>query len=230
MAAPSFFFLLGYAHTKTVPLFWVGLGIFLTVLDSWNNDWTWVPPNILLSFAFIRLVRPGVVWLTDAIGWFAFVVICALLFAILPWADPLVDYGSVGWLWAFFVFFQRRYLDMQASTFSEVPPLEEVFSQSFVWLSANLQRLALCVVTAVIYVRQEHVAYAFSDAQFTLVATGITLLCLALIGFRRGRSPIQPPGILVPPIAFIGRHTLEIYALQLGGSELLILTVPELAG
>ena len=60
LAAPTFFFLLGYAQTRTVPLHWIWLGVILTLLDSWNADWTWVAPNILLSFALIRIARPYV--------------------------------------------------------------------------------------------------------------------------------------------------------------------------
>src|SRR6516162_6758850 len=36
IAAPTFFFLVGYARTHTVPLHWIGLGVVLTLLDSWN--------------------------------------------------------------------------------------------------------------------------------------------------------------------------------------------------
>ena len=38
LAAPVFFFLLGYASSRTIPLHWVWLGVILTLLDSWNND------------------------------------------------------------------------------------------------------------------------------------------------------------------------------------------------
>src|SRR4029453_4817826 len=31
MAPPTFFFLIGYARTHTVPLHWIGLGVFLTL-------------------------------------------------------------------------------------------------------------------------------------------------------------------------------------------------------
>jgi hypothetical protein len=58
LAAPTFFFLLGYAQTRGVPLKWIWLGLILTLLDSWNHDWEWVAPNILLSFALIRFGRP----------------------------------------------------------------------------------------------------------------------------------------------------------------------------
>ena len=60
LAAPTFFFLMGYAQTRTVPLHWIWLGVILTLLESWNADWTWVAPNILLSFALIRIARPYV--------------------------------------------------------------------------------------------------------------------------------------------------------------------------
>jgi hypothetical protein len=45
----------------------------------------------------------------------------------------------------------------------------------------------------------------------------------------RGPSPIQPPEPVARVLHFIGRHTLEIYAIQLGGSELLVKLVPALA-
>jgi hypothetical protein len=53
LAAPAFFFLLGYAQTRTVPLPWIWLGVILTLLESWNDDWTWVVPN----HSFIRALQ-----------------------------------------------------------------------------------------------------------------------------------------------------------------------------
>ena len=75
LAAPPFFFLIGYAQTRTVPLHWIGLGVILTLLDSWNADWTWVAPNILLSFALIRFARPYVQILVQRHGWVAFALL-----------------------------------------------------------------------------------------------------------------------------------------------------------
>ena len=60
LAAPTFFFLMGYARTRTVPLRWIWLGPILTLLESSNARWTWVASNILLSFALIRRARPYV--------------------------------------------------------------------------------------------------------------------------------------------------------------------------
>src|SRR5262249_38368721 len=69
LAAPSFFFLLGYAQTRIVPLRWIALGVILTLLESWNEGWAWVTPNILLSLALIRLARPYVQILLQRYGW-----------------------------------------------------------------------------------------------------------------------------------------------------------------
>ena len=111
LAAPTFFFLMGYAQTRTVPLHWIWLGVILTLLDSWNADWTWVAPNILLSFALIRIARPYVQMLVQRHGWAAFALLVFALVAVLPLAAKIVDYGAEGWLWALFGLYQRRYVD-----------------------------------------------------------------------------------------------------------------------
>ena len=101
-AAPPFFFLVGYAQNRTVPLHWIWIGVILTLLESSNADWTWVAPNILLSLALIRLARPYVQMLVQRHGWVAFVLLVATFLAVLPVAAKIVDYGAEGWLWALF--------------------------------------------------------------------------------------------------------------------------------
>ena len=111
LAAPTFFFLMGYAQTRTVPLHWIWLGVILTLLDSWNDDWTWVAPNILLSLALIRIARPYVQILMQHHGWAAFAFLVFVLFALLPIAEKIVEYGAEGWLCAMFGLCQRMYVD-----------------------------------------------------------------------------------------------------------------------
>jgi len=85
-AAPPFFFLLGYAQSRTVPLSWIWFGVILTLLESWNADWRWVAPNILLSLALIRLARPYVQVLLQRHGWVAFTLLVIALGALAPFA------------------------------------------------------------------------------------------------------------------------------------------------
>jgi hypothetical protein len=221
LAAPIFFFLLGFAQTRTVPLQWIWLGVVLTLLESWNADWTWVVPNILLSLALIRIARPYVQIVVQRKGWAGFfLVVCGLL-VLLPIASRIVDYGSEGWLWALCGLCQRIYvdgrtvLDAHGATQTSVP---------LVWTmteSVGLMRLIACVVAAIVYVWQEQKEYLFPTFQFAAFILGIGALSVILCLFHRGPSRIQPPAAIAGFLRFIGRHTLEIYAIQLAGFELL---------
>jgi hypothetical protein len=87
----------GYEQNRTVPLHWIWIGIILTVLESWNADWTWVAPNILLSLALIRHARPYVQTFMKNHGWTGFVLLTAAILASQPAAAKIVDYGAEGW-------------------------------------------------------------------------------------------------------------------------------------
>ena len=228
-AAPPFFFLVGYAQSRTVPLHWIGIGVILTLLESWNADWTWVAPNILLSFVLIRIARPYVQMFLQNRGWLAFVVLVSVLLALLPAAAKIVDYGAEGWLWALFGLCQRRYLDAISGVGttggtrgSSTPTLTATDA-------AGLMRMFACLVAAVVFVWQEQKEFSFPAVHLAVVILGLGVLSISLCLFARGRSRFQPPEKIAGTVRFIGRHTLEIYAIQLAGSELLVQLLPDLS-
>jgi hypothetical protein len=229
LAAPTFFFLIGYAQTRRVPLHWIWLGVILTLLNSWNAGWTWVAPNILLSLAFIRIARPWVQILLQRYGWVAFALLVSVLVAVLPVVTKIVDYGAEGWLWGLFGLCQRIYVDgrsapaVDATAQSSAPPAHTRTG------NANLMRLLACLVAAVVYVWQEQREYSFLQIHFAVFILGVGVLSASLCAFQRGASRIQPPEAIAGALRFIGRRTLEIYAIQLAGSELIIKLVPDLA-
>ena len=225
LAAPPFFFLMGYAQTRTVPSYWIWLGVILTLLDSSNNNWSWVAPNILLSFALIRLARPRVQILVQHYGWVSLLLLVCALFAVLPIAGKIVDYGAEGWLWALFGLCQRMYVDN--STIAVAAQKPAPFAHA-VKGNANLMRLLTCFLAMVVYVWQEQREYSFPQTPFAVFVLGIGVLSLSLCLFHRAASRIQPPKAMAGVLRFIGRHTLEIYAIQLAGSELIIKLVPNL--
>ena len=229
LAAPPFFFLLGYARTRTIPLYWIWLGVILTLLDSWNADWTWVAPNILLSFALIRIARPHVQFLLQHYGWAAFVLLVSALIALLPLASNIVDYGAEGWLWALFGLCQRMYVDGRSVTGLGGTAQNSAQPVQAITENAGLKRLLACFVAAVVYVWQEQLEFSFSQIQFATFILGLGVLSFSLCLFLRGPSRIQPPESIAGALRFIGRRTLEIYAIQLGGSEIIINLVPSLA-
>jgi hypothetical protein len=229
LAAPTFFFLLGYAKTRTVPLYWIWLGVILTLLESWNADWTWVAPNILLSFALIRIARPYVQILMQHYGWAAFALLVSALCAVLPIAAQIVDYGAEGWLWALLGFCQRMYVDGRSATDVDGAAQGSAPAPHAMAKNLGLMRLLACLVAAVVYVWQEQKEFSFSQVHFAAFILGLSVLSLSLCLFQRGPSRIQPPESIAGVLRFIGRHTLEIYAIQLAGSELIVKLVPNLA-
>ena len=224
LAAPVFFFLLGYAHTRKIPFSWIWLAFMLTILDSWNNDWTWVSPNILFSLALIRLARPGVQILLQRFDWTAFVLLVATLFAMLPITADIVEYGSEGWLWALFGICQRIYVDN-----SPGPDTNQGTATQGIIRNPRLMSLLACLVATVVCVWQEQLDYSFSGIQLAALVFGMSILSIGLCVFLRGPSRIQPPELLASVLRFAGRHTLEIYAIQLAGFEIIINLLPDIA-
>jgi uncharacterized membrane protein YcfT len=62
-----------------------------------------------------------------------------------------------------------------------------------------------------------------------VVILGLGVLSTSLCLFQRGESRFQPPKTLASVLRFVGRRTLEIYAIQLAGSELLVKLLPDLS-
>ncbi len=221
LAAPAFFFLMGYARTRAVPLQWIALGVILTLLDSWNNDWTWVAPNILLSFALIRVGRPYGQILVQRFGWAGFGLLALALLTMLPASAKVVDYGAEGWLWALFGLSQRMYVDGGSESSA---PAGQARTRN-----VGLMPLLACFAAAAVYVWQEQREFSFPQTQFGVFIAGIGILSLSLCLFRRGPSRVQPPASIARALRFIGRHTLAIYAIELAGFELVAKLVPGLA-
>ena len=228
LAAPTFFFLLGYAQTRTLPLNWIWLGVILTLLESWNAGWTWVAPNILLSLALIRIARPYVQILAQN-HWAAFALLVSALLAVLPIAAKIVDYGAEGWLWALFGLCQRQYVDGISAVGSGGETQRSSASALAATQTAGLMRLLACLVAAVVFVWQEQKEFSFPPIHLAVVILGLGVLSVGLCLFKRGESRIQPPEKIASTLRFIGRYTLEIYAIQLAGSELIVKLVPGLS-
>jgi len=229
LAAPSFFFLLGYAKTRTVPFHWIWLGVILTLLDSSNTGWTWVAPNILFSFALIRFARPSVQILLRRYGWVAFAILVSALVAVLPITADIVDYGAEGWLWALFGLCLRMYVDRRSAAGVDGTAQSSAPSGLAMTENLGLLRLLACFAAVFVYVWQEQMEFSFYPIHFAAFTLGIGVLSLSLCLFQRGPSRIQPPEPISGALRFIGRYTLEIYAIQLAGSELIIKLLPALA-
>jgi hypothetical protein len=95
--------------------------------------------------------------------------------------------------------------------------------------NVRLMRLLACFIAAVVYVWQEQIEFSFPRIHFAAFILEVCVLSPSLCLFRRGPSGIQPPEAMACVLRFIGRRTLEIYAIQLAGSELVVKFIPDLA-
>jgi hypothetical protein len=99
LAAPVFFFFIGFARTRSVPLSWLALGAILTVTDVLTSQGAEeVSLNILLHFALLRwmllpLLETRILGRPSRVA--AFIVLCTALSGVSP---RLVEYGTEGWL------------------------------------------------------------------------------------------------------------------------------------
>jgi len=230
MAAPVFFFLMGYARSRTIPLRWIWLGVLLTLLDSWNNGWTWMAPNILFSMVLIRVARPSAKTLLSKYGWVAFILLVFALIALLPLAANIVDYGAEGWLWALLGLCQRLSVDAGKANGKDGTSKDLLTLVNSTVPYLGVMRFLACIVAAVVYVWQEQIVFSFSQVQLVTVTVGVGILSIGLCLFQRGPSRFQPPQPIARTLHFIGWHTLEIYVIQLAGSELLINFLPDIVG
>ena len=113
------------------------------MLESLNADGTWVSPNILLSFALIRAVRPYAhsSFATLRLDRLA-ILVCALI-ALVPVTGKVADYGAGGWLWALFGLCQRIYVDGTSADGSARSP-ELGPPAHAAAINASLMRLLAC--------------------------------------------------------------------------------------
>lgn len=194
---PVWFFFVGFARSRNVPWTWLFIGVGLTVLDLWYEDFDLAetPLNIVLGFALIRWALP---WIEDRI-WphrGRLVGFLALLIALLPVAGHLVEYGTEGWLLALAGLAHRRWL--------ERPERE-----------ALLRRIGLAALAGGAFCAVEIADFTFDPPQAVALVILVAAISALLVGFRREASSWQPPAPVAAILRLGGRHSLMLYAGQI---------------
>jgi uncharacterized membrane protein len=200
VAAPIFFFLVGFARTRRVPWTWFILGTALTItVGAWFG---WPILNILLNFALLRgVVLPAVERHVMPQPW-RMALLALLCMVAVDATDVILEYGTEGWLWAFAGQAQRRALESG-------DPFR------------TRMRDALLAAASVTYIVREVHDYAFDGWQTAILVGLVILLALRFAQFRRSDSGIPAPQPIPAIVRFCGRASLEIYALTLFGMQIL---------
>jgi hypothetical protein len=196
-AAPIFFFLMGFARTRSVPWTWLGFGAAITALNfAAAKGWQSTTVNILFNFALLRIAVLPLVdryVLSRPVPLALLSIACVLL---IPATDEVLEYGTEGWLWAFFGLAHRRALENPG-------------------LRAEWTRVGLAAIAALAYIRREIHDYAFDVVQSAVLVMLVGAIVLILIRFRRTALAWQPPAPFAAALRLCGRHSLEIYAITL---------------
>jgi hypothetical protein len=200
LASPVFFFFIGFARTRTVPVSWIVLGILITAVEYWTSGGRNLMVNILINFALLRLVLPHVEAHVMPDPW-RLALLVAFSAAVIPVLDPVLEYGGEGWLWALFGLSHRLLLEQGGGA---------------AWMRRNL----LAGTAGLVYIVRERWDYGFDAVQSSLFVLFIALLVFGLTRFRRDTLARQPAPPLRPLFAFAGRRTLEIYAVTLLAMQL----------
>lgn len=197
LAAPIFFFLIGFARTRTVPWSWLVFGALLTLTDYIEAESVEETTlNILLNFVLLRWVLLPAFerWVVPSPWRIAGVV--AIGVVLIPWTDHVLEYGTGGWLWALFGLAHRRAL--------EAP------TQQPAWAG-----IAIASAVGIAYAFRESEDLGFNAAQAALLFALLAALIVLLARFRRADlawQPSRPPAGL---LRLCGRWSLEIYAVSL---------------
>ncbi len=205
-ALPVFFFFIGFARSRDVPFRWLLIGAGLMALGYWlDGGFETNGLNILFSFAAIRIALRHVDRLLEArrvadaglvTQLLVWATIIGLLLLAMPHADRLFEYGSEGAILALAGLAVRRATD--AGT-------------------ADAKQLAALVMLAAgsIYVAAEWLDFGLDAQQGLALALMVGAICVLLLRFERATSVWQPGGTIRAVLAFCGRHSLELYALQI---------------
>ena len=95
--------------------------------------------------------------------------------------------------------------------------------------NAGPMRLLACLFAAAVFVWQEQKEYSYPQVHLFALVLGVAVSSAVLCLFHRGLSRVQPPKAIAGALRFLGRYTLEIYAIQLAGFTLIVKLFPNLA-
>jgi peptidoglycan/LPS O-acetylase OafA/YrhL len=121
---------------------------------------------------------------------------------LVPATDDLLEYGTEGWLWAFFGLAHRLALTQG--------------DERMLWT-----RNSIGAITLVAYLTREIGDYGFDVVQAIVFVILIVALGFCLVAFRREPLRVQPPRPIADVLRIGGRFSLEIYAISLFAMHLL---------
>lgn len=196
LGVPVFFFLIGFAKSRDIPWAWLVLGVVLTGVDFlWLRGFEGLQLNILFNFAAIRLALPMIERHAFNPHWRLPVLVFGLA-ALIPVLNPILEYGTEGWLFAMLGLLCRQRVGNPAAR-------------------REIECVAAAIFAFGVYGLVETIDYSFSVLHSGILMIGLLAVALLLLTFKRRVLEWQPGPGIGALLRFSGRHSLEIYAAQI---------------
>lgn len=190
LSAPVWFYLVGYAGARAVPRGWLIGGAITSAAAIAFNGYI-MPFNILFMLAATRVAMPYLERIAFS-GRLAFIAVFVGLFALSFSTCYVLEYGTMGVLWALYGAHRRR------------EPGHD---------RAAAQAILLGMMVGVSFLFQALTLPAMDGDHNLGLAAGLAGLFVVLLGFVPERWSV--PSRVALPLQILGRWTLEIYVFHL---------------
>tara|TARA_B100000780_G_C21112291_1_gene449600 strand:+ start:962 stop:1864 length:903 start_codon:yes stop_codon:yes gene_type:complete len=194
LCVPIWFFLIGYARSRDLPVkLWAG-ALLLVVADVIVGR-TLLPLNILFTIMAVRLLLDPVMRLSLK-GPVWMVMMALTLVALVVPSSFLSEYGILGLIAAMYGY-MVRHRDTNVS---------------------DRLLYSYMVFAFLIFIVSQQLSFGFDPQQLSVMTLGILIIGFSLLRFKSETFPELgaklPPGV-IRALQFGGRRTLEIYVAHL---------------
>lgn len=198
---PVWFFLIGYARGRDLPLkLWLGIGAL--ILGDLVAGRELFPLNALVTIALIRvLIDPFMeTMLKSKVHLWGVSIVLILI--VIP-SGLACEYGTLGLITAIFGYLVRNKDEIETITNGRFGPRDVTYYMLFALFA---------------FVSIQQLSFMFTTEQFLFMAIGTAVVRIFLLYFDMATYPRLTKAVGVIPRYFIqicGRRTLEIYVVHL---------------
>ncbi|MBU6234804.1 MAG: hypothetical protein KGQ41_03080 [Alphaproteobacteria bacterium] len=194
LSVPLWFFLIGYADTRTVPVRWYIAGgiIMLTRVIAGFSP---LALCVLFTMAAVRyLLDPVWDFMVRRRYYFWWFVLLLAFFGYV--SDMFLEYGTIGLLLAYIGYVNRHKDEAEKAMGHGFPAYYAIVALSVFGVMSAMK-------------------FGFGLVGVMVLAAGLIGVYFVLSDFRAKSLPALTGGINAPLLKFMGRYSLEIYVLHL---------------
>lgn len=201
ICVPMWFFLIGYARSRDLPLkLFICIGILIAA--DLVTGMYFTPFSILFTIMLVRLALDKAVHFADRSRAALWTLCAVLTVTILP-SIMLGEYGTQGLILAIFGFMIRR---QQDARINNIEIADKTLLRDYT------------IFMTFIFIAWQQFAFGFATPSLIVMASGVMVTIWILSRFESKTYPDATaalPSIIVWSVQLMGRRTMEIYVAHL---------------